>query len=447
MKLLLLLILTLLSTSAMASPAQGTRGEASSPAGQRALVSASQDGRELASAPVEQFALDGRTLSRQLATLTGVAMSPLLGMGLLGASAYLQVPAETRASLPWHLQPWAWGPALLLVLCVALKDSLLALPGLSVLKKPLDAAEVVENKVSGAVAMPLVSKGAAAALALPLAGAVASAAQLVLPTAHAAGPAGAALGGAAAAAFYGVGLVLAAGAFALVWLVSHAVNVLVLLSPFALLGTGLKLARLALLGFPMLCAALSPTLGLLVCAAYLALAWWLAGRCFRLLVFGWVFSLDCLLLRWRRQRLEGPAVRAFAAELKGVPVRTYGTLARTEAGAVDFTFRPWLVLPARTVRVAESVVGLGVEKGLLSPEVVRVGPARQVCALVRLPPRYRKLESPVAAAFGGLPVREAALVRGLLAAWRWVKAQLGQGRARGVAVQPSPSAAVRSLGR
>lgn len=267
-------------------------------------------------------------------------MPPLLGMGLLGASAYLQAPAEARASLPWHLQPWAWGPALLLVLCVALMDSLLALPGLSVLKKPLDAAEVVENKVSGAVAMPLVTKGAAAALALPLAGAVASAAQLVLPTAHAAGPASAALGGAAAAAFYGVGLVLAAGAFAAVWLVSHAVNVLVLLSPVALVGTALKLARLTLLGFPMLCAALSPTLGLLVCAAYLALAWWLAGRCFRLLVFGWVSSMDFLLVRWRRQKVEGPAVRAFAAELEGVPARTYGTLTRTEAGAVDFTFRP-----------------------------------------------------------------------------------------------------------
>ena len=62
------------------------------------------------------LSLDGRTLSRQLTTLTGVAMSPLLGMGLLGATTYLQAPAERRAALPWHLQPWAWGPALLLVL-------------------------------------------------------------------------------------------------------------------------------------------------------------------------------------------------------------------------------------------------------------------------------------------------------------------------------------------
>ncbi|HZI07856.1 MAG TPA: hypothetical protein VEZ71_27805, partial [Archangium sp.] len=383
MKQPLLLILILLSTSAWAAPFRGETAPAASPAGQQADVSASRGGRELASAPVEQLALDGRTLSRQLATLTGVAMSPLLGMGLMGASAYLQAPVDTRASLPWHLQPWTWGPGLLLVLCVALKDSLLALPGFSFLKKPLDAAEVVENKVSGAVAMPFVAKSAAAALALPLAATVAGAAQLALPAAHAAGPAGVSLSGAAGAAFYGVALVLAAGAFALVWLVSHAVNVLVLFSPFAVVGTALKIVRLVLLGLPMLCAALSPSLGILVCAAYLALAWWLSGWAFRLLVLGWVFSLDFLLLRWRRQSVEGPAVRAFAAELEGVPVRTYGTLARSEAGAVVFTFRPWLVLPARTVRLAESVAGLEVEKGLLSSAVARVGPARQALALVR----------------------------------------------------------------
>jgi hypothetical protein len=432
---LLLLLLTLLTTSSWASSGSQVRAQAPSPAEQQASMQATQGAHELTTASAQQLALDGRSLSRQLTTLTGVAMSPLLGMGLLGASAYLQAPAETRASLPWHLQPWAWGPALLLVLCVALKDSLLALPGLSVLKKPLDAAEVVENKVSGAVAMPLVAKSAAAALALPLAAAVASAAQLVLPTAHAAGPEGAALGGVATAAFYGVGLVLAAGVFALVWLVSHAVNVLVLLSPFALLGTSLKLARLALVGVPLLCAALSPWLGLLICAVYLAVAWWLAGRCFRLLVFGWVLSTDFLMLRWRRQRVEGPAVRAFSAELEGVPVRTYGTLTRTEAGAVDFTFRPWLVLPARTVRVAESVVGLEVERGLLSPVVVREAPSPRVRALVRLPPRYRKLENAVADALGALPVREVAAVRGLVTMWHWLSAQLGRRRPPEVVVR------------
>lgn len=442
MKLPLLLILALLSTSTWAAPGQGRAGDAATPAAHEPSLLVPQGGGELTTAPMEQFALDGRTLSRQIAKLTGVAMSPLLGIGLLGATAYLQAPAETRANLPWHFQPWAWGGALLLVLCVALKDSLPALPipGVSLVKKPLDAAEVVENKLSGALAMPLVVKSAAAALALPLAGAVAGVAQLVLPTAHAAGPASVALGGIAAAAFYGVGVVLAAGAFALVWLTSHAINVLVLLCPVGQAGTALKLTRLVLLGFPILCAAISPTLGLLVCAAYLALAWWLAGWAFRLLVFGWVFSMDFLLLRWRRQKVDGAAVRAFATELEGVPVRTYGTLARTEAGDVDFTFRPWLVLPARTVRVAPSVVGLEVEKGFLSPEVVRVGPSRQVRALVRLPPRYRKREAAVAGAFGALPVREAALVRGLAGAWRWLEAQLGRGRGHGSAGQPSPDA-------
>jgi hypothetical protein len=64
-----------------------------------------------------------------------------------------------------------------------------------------------------------------------------------------------------------------------------------------------------------------------------------------------------------------------------------------------------------------------------------------VHALARLPPRYRKREATIAGALGALPVREPALVRGLLAAWRWVKAQLGRRRARGGAEHPSPEAA------
>jgi hypothetical protein len=61
------------------------------------------------------------------------------------------------------------------------------------------------------------------------------------------------------------------------------------------------------------------------------------------------------LSSWRRQKVDAPTVRAFAAELEGVPERTYWTLTRTEVGTEDFTVRPWLVLPARTVRVAGSV--------------------------------------------------------------------------------------------
>ena len=52
--------------------------------------------------------------------------------------------------------------------------------------------------------------------------------------------------------------------------------------PFSALGeTALKVARFVLLGFAMPCAALNPTLGFLVCVAYLSLAWWLSGSAFQ----------------------------------------------------------------------------------------------------------------------------------------------------------------------
>ncbi|WNG16119.1 hypothetical protein F0U63_16715 [Cystobacter fuscus] len=368
-------------------------------------------------------------------------MSPLLGMSILGATTYFQTPAQRRSILPWQLQPWTWGFAMLLVLCVALKDSLLGL--VPFLKKPLDAAELVENKVSGAMALPLVSKSVATALALPLAAVMEEATRLAFPTAHAAGSTNLVGNELAAAAVYGLALTLSAGAFVVVWLTSHAVNVLVLLSPFAMLGAVLKLVRLLLLGFPMLCAAISPVLGLLVCAVYIFLAWRLAGWSFRLMVFGWVFSMDLLLLRWRRQQVDDASVLAFVAEsLEGVPVRTCGVLSRSGTGGVNFTFRPWLVLPSRTVQLAESALNLEVGRGLLGPVMVQVdGSTRQVRSLVRLPPRYRTLEAKVAGAFGALPVRELSAARGLAAAWRFLQEQFGRKRQRRGEVEFSPGVA------
>ena len=231
---------------------------------------------------------------------------------------------------------------------------------------------------------------------------------------------------------------LAAGAFAAVWLVSHAVNVLVLLSPVALVGTALKLAQAHPPGPSHAVRRPQSHAGAACMRGYLALAWGSPGGASGCWCLAGILP-DLLLPRWRRQRVEGPAVRAFAAELEGVPARTYGTLTRTEAGAVDFTFRPGWCCPRGRSRVADSVACVEVERGLLGPEVVRVAahPPRHSpsSATPALPqPRGRRRR-----AFGALPVREAAVVRGLVTTWRWLTAQLGRRHpSEVVAGEPAP---------
>src|SRR5687768_10667588 len=105
--------------------------------------------------PVVENAVDntlpGVALAEGISQITGVAISPLLGVSAVGAWRYYRTPAALRERLPWFCHPVAWGFGLgLLALCF-LKDLFgTATPAL--LKKPLDLLELFENKVSGLVA-------------------------------------------------------------------------------------------------------------------------------------------------------------------------------------------------------------------------------------------------------------------------------------------------------
>ncbi|MFN5559584.1 MAG: hypothetical protein ACK5CF_02350 [Opitutaceae bacterium] len=89
----------------------------------------------------------GAAVSAALASVTGMAISPLLGTGVYGAYLWFRADTpEQRTALPWFAQVAFWLPAMLIVGVCAAKDSLAAAlpPGF---KKPLDVLETVENKV------------------------------------------------------------------------------------------------------------------------------------------------------------------------------------------------------------------------------------------------------------------------------------------------------------
>ncbi len=94
----------------------------------------------------------GTQLASTLTQITGIAISPMLGVSALGAWKWWQAETpEQKAALPWYGDPKYWVLGLLVVGAVALKDGAGAAlpPGW---KKPLDVAETLENKLSGIVA-------------------------------------------------------------------------------------------------------------------------------------------------------------------------------------------------------------------------------------------------------------------------------------------------------
>src|ERR1035438_7085956 len=94
----------------------------------------------------------GVEIAKTLSMITGVAISPLLGVSAVGCYQYYKAQTdEQRAKLPWFASPVFWVPAFLVIVLCFIKDTAgVALA--TVAPKPLDAIESIEHKISGLVA-------------------------------------------------------------------------------------------------------------------------------------------------------------------------------------------------------------------------------------------------------------------------------------------------------
>jgi hypothetical protein len=367
-------------------------------------------------------------IATAISTITGIAISPLLGTSAYGAYKYFSAKDNAaKAALPWFAKVSFWLPALLLVAVCAAKDTFGAMVPTG-LKKPLDVLETIENKFSG-----LVAAGAVIPFAMDaMRGMIFSGGA---PTTAVPGLVHSGLATIQLGAFDATWLLnlltvpFGVAIFVLVWLGSHAINVLILLSPWGAIDAVLKAARTALLGVITLTATMNPWVSAALSLVVVVIAYFIAGWAFRLTVFG---SLFCWEFISRRRARFSPAPnenRMFAgAHLPGVPVRTYGRLVKTEAGALEFAYRPWLFLAPRVAAVPLEARALVVGTGAFFSDIVD----EEDRTLFSLPPRYRGHEDALATAYGMGEVRPI----GLHKAWSELREMVG-----GRAVKRAPLAA------
>ncbi len=345
----------------------------------------------------------GVALAEGVTEITGVAISPLLGVSVIGSWTYLHTPAEERIDLPWYAQPWAWSTGFAVLLLCFLKDSLgAAAPG--ILKKPFDLAELFENKASALVAsaafVPLVAREMARATG-PV---EAPAAMLGLPVM-------------AALDLAWITVPLSIIAFGLVWVCSHAVNVLIILSPFSSVDTLLKLGRTATLAFVAIAYAIAPWLGAVVCGLILLAAIWFAPAALRLTIFGTRLAGDVVLGARGRARADFSRPHVFLMrKMEGLPSRIGGRLAKTEAGNIEFRYRRGCIGPERSVPLPAGRLELA--KGLLMPVLMTIEGETEHRTLLFLP-RYRGSEVALAETLGFHAIREHAWTRGWSAVKAW----------------------------
>lgn len=351
--------------------------------------------------------LPGKEIAQHISLLTGVALSPLMGVSGVGAWQYWQAKTpEQKAKLAWYANPLFFVPALLLVLLCFAKDTVgTALP--TAVKKPFDIAETVEHKISG-----LVATGAF----VPIAAAIFHAKT---------GGGGAALSDLGFAAIdlswlYNALMVpISMVAFFIVFLASNAINVLIILSPFTIVDAALKGFRLALLGTVSVSALANPWIGAAWALILILIAYLIAGWSFRLSHFGLVFTWDFFTFRSSRFTPDKAGNKLFLGrKITKVPARTYGKLSRDEKGSLILKYRPWLVLAERTLVLPDGKYFVG--RGAFFSEIQELQADAAKTALL-LPPRYRGHEEELARIYGLTGVSDI----GLRAAMNWIKEACG----------------------
>lgn len=375
----------------------------------------------------------GLQLAKTATEITGIAISPLLGVSAIGLYQWIQADTpEERAALPWFASPLMWVCGFLLVGAAAAKDAFGATvpPGW---KKPLDVLDTTENKISGLVAtgavIPILVSAASKAMA---AGGGGSASLEIVNT-------GLAMVHLGAIDFSWLltilMLPLAIALHAIVWVASHAINALILLSPWGAVDAALKSARTALLGLLTGIAWIDPVVGVTLSAIIVLFAYLVSGWAFRLTVWATVFCWDFFTRRRKRFKLLADGNKVFLGrELAGAPQRTYGRLHHSPDGTLRFKFRPWLVFPEREVEVPRE--GIVVGRGVFYSEVLGHDPkADKVTTLLLLPPRYLGHEELFARTYRISGTCEVGLRR----AWSWLKEALGFGVKRDTAAAPAPA--------
>ncbi len=363
--------------------------------------------------------LPGVTLAEGVTEITGVAVSPLLGVSVIGAWSWWKSAPELRASLPWYCSPYVWGFGLGLIVLCLLKDVVGAMvPALA--KKPLDWIELFENKLSALVA----SVGFVPLVALAMAQ-IDRIQQEATP--------GVAMLPMASILDYSmhtpwISIPVAVAAFGVVWLSSHAINVLIAFSPFGIVDTSLKLAKLGILAAVTLSAAIHPWLGAAVSLVLIFIGVLMAGWSMRLAFFGMLMGRDLIFDKRADSAEVEEGVRAFLARrTAGVPVRTYGCVNVDELGRTRFSWRPWLVMPRRSIPLEEE--GLVLCKGIVNPCLAQRADARsRPKSTLVLMPRYRGCEDQIAARFGCREIIDSALIRGFKAVKQWLIDILTAGR-------------------
>ena len=244
--------------------------------------------------------------------ITGLAINPLLVLIVIGVLDWQSLPEGATPLL--HANPWFWGS-----LCALLAFSLglrLLTPLIPGFGKLLKGVILVEQKIMGLLTAGLLIP--TIALTMENTGLTSSDHAQV-----------------AVAGIFGTSGYVVAGLliYSVVWVVSHVIDSLVLLSPFALIDATLLTMRGALLAILGVAYWIHPAISAGICCVLIVICFLIAGWCIRINILASTFAFDLLTLRCKWMRPNQWPIRVFITGKSGLaPTRTRGLLERDPDG-------------------------------------------------------------------------------------------------------------------
>ena len=273
-------------------------------------------------------------ISEAFARITGTAVSPALGLALLGGWDHFQGGEN------WYVTPFLYVPLFVLVVLEWVKNTfgMAVFPG--PLRKPLDAAFQLVGYLNAHLGL-VMSMGVAYEVFQPqVALALNAGSNIFLSSAHAADPATTiAVGG----SLLGI-LAALCGAviFASVWLISHTFELMVFLCPFTSIDLLLKTVQHSFTALIIVLAIFFPPAALVVCLIYWVFCLLMFSYCMRFSVFGMTMLWHFLFQRGKGKVDSSEEILCFASNIAGVKSNTRGMLSKRGDQFVFKSYRYFL---------------------------------------------------------------------------------------------------------
>jgi len=364
----------------------------------------------------------GESVSKALTTVTSTAISPLLGVSVMGAWTYFRTPAAQREHLPFFMRPYFWAPTIVLLVLIFIKDTFGGFAPL--IKKPLDAIEVllVNHASLVLIVFPVVMHQVAQVMGFTslrnLFASMLSGPVVYAATAQATGIHHA-FSVTTAVLYTLLGFAIAG----VVWLVGHCFDVIALISPFPFVDFMVKTIRNGIFAILFVTSLISPRVGLLLALIVILVSFLLFGWALRLSFFGAMYAwslLEMLLFEMQEKPDREDGVRAFSAGVKNVKRRTYGRLSVREDGTLVFAHRRVVFGPEKTVAIGRAN-SFAVGKGMFHPTLVEpIESADKNRVVFRLLPTYKGAEEEVRACLDSIAVHDLRWSKGMLSFWKFV---------------------------